>query len=179
MRYLFTVLLFCVPVICSADIYKQVDQNGNVTYSDTPLGNNSVKIAAPDVNTVPSTTTQPALPPSTTPPAAPENMAVTKSANKPYTVFMISSPSNQETIQNQPFITVHIKIDPPLQEGDSIEIYLDGNPWGKPQTTTQISFITPERGTHEISAKLFDRNMQVLKVAPANTIYIHQAHLGS
>ena len=96
---------------------------------------------------------------------------------KPYTKFIMLSPLNQATIQNQPTISVELGIDPPLQKGDMIQIYLDGRMWGAPGNSPYFEFLAPERGTHQISAKLIDEKGAVLKETSSNTVFIHQAHI--
>jgi len=162
-----------------ANVYMQTDNNGNVIYSDTPIKKNAQKIDVPAINTTSSTPPQPTesnIPSSTNSQPTVMTMQIVK---KPYTTFVIRSPADQETIQNQPKIAVDISIDPDLQSGDVIQVYLDGNTWGKPLPSTHVEFTAPDRGIHQISAKLMDKNGKVLKETPSNTVYIHQANLGA
>ncbi|VVC77062.1 hypothetical protein AQUSIP_23890 [Aquicella siphonis] len=154
------------------EVYEHINQDGSITYSDKPIGENAVTITAPVVSTAPAMAS----------PAPQQKSAATLSADtearKPYTAFAISSPGDQETIQNQPILIVDVKLDPPLQAGDRIQIYLDGNPLGKAAADTHFEFTIPYRGEHTLSAAIFDKNMKLLKQAPTFTIYVHQAHLG-
>jgi len=180
MRYLFFLVLFCISLICSADIYTRIDKNGNISYSDTPLGTHSVKIKAPEVSTVPSTSTQQDQQQDNSLQSSQlSNHSAPIHSKKPYTTFTISSPAEQETLQNQPMIVVKVVVAPPLQEGDTIQLFLDGTPWGDARATTQFELTAPNRGTHQLSAKILDSNMQILKVSNSNTIYVHQAHVGT
>ncbi len=180
MKYTLFVLLILISLIGYADIYMQTDKNGNTTYSDVPTSDKAIKIEAPEVNTTSSTTS--ATTPSNASAGAqtlPSNQMISTEAKKPYTAFVISSPADQATIQNQPAISVNVSVTPSLQEGDVVQIYLDGSPWGKSLHATQFTFTAPDRGTHQISAKLLDKNGQTLKDTPSNTIYVHHAALGA
>jgi len=187
MKKLLLILFFILPLTCFAEIYKSVDANGNVTYTDKQTNSNQVQVVLPASNTVSSpstvnnTNTGNVPSPGSANPATPVNavpviVTVTK-ANKPYTKFEIISPANEETIQNQPTIPIKINVEPALQPGDVIQIYLDGSPWGNPLHNTQFQFTAPDRGTHVISATLFDNSMGVLKQSNSNTIYVHHTHL--
>lgn len=190
MKQIILVLFFLVACSTFADVYKSIDADGNVTYSDAPMNEQAEKIDLPEDHTDESLT-----------PAAPteenvgqdantitetsevsgeesaNNTLLVKTPKKPYTKFAILSPVNGETIQNQPTIMVQITIDPQLQEGDMIQVYLDGSPWGPPAHTNQFQFSRPDRGTHQISAKLLGDNNTVLKDSGSHTVYIHQAHI--
>ncbi len=98
--------------------------------------------------------------------------------NKPYSTFQLKYPGPEETIQNQPTITVEFIINPPLQPGDTIQLYLDGKPYGQASTNMQPTLSLLDRGTHSLSAAILDVNHRVVKQANANTIYIHQNRVG-
>jgi len=180
MKYSLFILLAILSFICFADVYMQTDKNGNTTFSDAPMGADAKKIEAPEINTVSSPSSKTPAQNATAGGAqtVPTNQIIIGPVKKPYTTFIINSPANEETIQNQPSIPVNIKIEPNLQEGDIVQIYLDGAPWGNPAPTTHFQLTAPERGIHQISAKLMDKNGQVLKESPSNRIYVHQAALG-
>jgi len=180
MKTFLITLLFLLPLTSYAEIYKSVDANGNVTYTDKPTDSNATVVTVPKTNSAPATSPEPASVNN----AAPENNAAPvtaapsdKPTKKPYTQFMIASPADQESIQNQPTLAVTIKINPSLQAGDVIQLYLDGTPYGNAVPDTSFNLTIPNRGTHVLSATLFDKNMQVLKQGNSITIYVHQAHI--
>ncbi len=183
MKYLLSLLLFLFPLACQADIYKTIDANGNVTYSDRPSANATV-ISLPKANTTSAT-------PTATPPSSSEAQSTTseevasalsgdkKDGRKPYTKFAIASPADQESIQNQPILNVSLEVEPTLQAGDVIQVYVDGAPMGNASHATEFNLTIPYRGTHILSAILFDKDMHVMAKSNSITIYVHQAHLGS
>jgi hypothetical protein len=179
------ILFFLFACSTFADVYKSIDAQGNVIYSDTPQNAQAEKIDLPEEHAGEALTTTPAEQQAAASEesheggeaANPDQTLIVKAEKKPYTKFSILSPANGETIQNQPNIMVEISIDPPLQEGDMIQIYLDNNPWGPPAHASQFQFTKPDRGTHQISAKLIGDNNTVLKDSGSNTVYIHQAHI--
>lgn len=177
-QFILIMLTLFLSFAYAAQIYMNQDKNGNVTYSDTPLSPNSQPIATPTGNIVSGTPTAAPMPGNN--PLAPNPLLDTvNSGNKAYTSFDIATPANGETIQNQPGMSVIITITPPLQPGDYVQVFLDGRPWGKAGPMTAFSFVTPDRGTHSVSAKLFNKDNQVLKTSSSNTFYVHQAALGA
>lgn len=175
-------LCFC-SCVCHAAIYMQLDKNGNTVYSDTPLNANAKKIDLP--KTEDNQTHQDQVAPAS---AAslneetenPANQIPTlKSSPHVYTTFLMESPKDQETFQNQPVIPVEIKIDPLLQAGDKIQLYLDGKPMGSPVPTTHLQLMQIDRGSHQLSAVLIDNNQQKIKDTGTITIFVHQASVSS
>lgn len=167
-----------------AAVYKTVE-DGSVSYTDTPE-NGATEVSPTVANQVSSTL------PDTTPPTPAKSNSLNQSAkpsaieptpvkssvpagDMPYNTFAIESPADQETIQNQPLFSVKIKLDPPLQDGDKVQLMLDGQPFGAPSTTMEISVENVDRGEHRLSAVLLDKRNTVIKRSNVITIYIHRA----
>lgn len=174
MRYVLMVLLFTISVAAYPTIYMTVN-NGNTTYSDTPS-----KSSTP-IEVTPTNVTRANQPPSqtdNTKQGSSEETPAGPQSRKEYVTFQITSPGQDETIQNQPVIPVEFKIDPALQTGDKIQLYLDGKPYGEAMPSVHMQYSLLDRGKHDISAAIIDVNLQVIKKSNVNTIYVHQQHLG-
>lgn len=175
MKYIYLFfLLFFISFNCAADVYYEENKNGATVFSDQPLSDNARKIDNSELNQTSTVETPTANTNATTEQTNSPNKNIIK---KPYTAFKMVSPVNQETIQNQPSISVSMAIDPALQRGDKIQIYLDSVPWGAPLASTNFSFPAPERGTHTISARLIDSNQLTIDQTSPITVYIHHTHL--
>ena len=168
MKYFVIGLLWLFPIISIAAVYSH-EKNGQVTYSDTPLTNNDTEINVPAINTSPLLETGQTNP-------APEKKQI---ENIPYTAFSITSPANGATIQNQPVITLTVKVEPKLQEGDTIQIYLDGNPIGPPSDSTSFSLNHIDRGQHQMYAVLLNNEKTMVKKTESITIYVHYGKVSS
>lgn len=182
MQRLFIFLLL-IPLICIATtIYTKKDNNGNTTYSDIPF-ENSTPTVVPEVNSTISSPKNTATPSSTTSgnktneSNATTPSEATETIKKPYTLFAIHSPKDQDTFQNQRSIPVNLDIQPELQKGDSIQLYVDGSPYGARQDTPQLQIEQLDRGTHTVYAVLIS-NSQIVKQTNTITIFIHYASLG-
>lgn len=161
------IILTLTALACYAAIYMQTDKSGNITYSDTPT-ENARPVSMSDQNIITTPETAPANPT--------QQMPATNEATRiPYQSFSISSPADQETIQNQPSFSVKFDIQPELQNGDSIQLFIDGSSWGAPVKKPELLVTQLERGTHKLNATLLDANQRVLRESQTITVYIHRA----
>ncbi len=179
MKYLAAIILFFLSCVCFAAIYLQTDPEGNVVYSDTP-GENATTIVLPNGEnniSIPKTPASSSTAPANSGPAmtasGPE-AAPTGGPHKAYTTFLITDPSDQATFQNQRDIPVTIKMDPPLQEGDKVQLYVDGLPSGPASgDLTQLAIHQVDRGQHQLSAAILDAEDHVLNKTDNLTFFIH------
>lgn len=176
-----TLIYLSLTIISStafAEIYRHVDKNGTVIYSDQPHPK-SETVSLPSVNIATPSNTE-----NTTMTTGATTTATKKKAT--YTQFKISSPTDQQTFQNATDIPVSISISPSLQEGDKIQFFLDGKAVSDPISSTTFSIPkikgTEEiitRGTHAISATLLNEESQVIKTTPSVVIFAHYVTLFS
>lgn len=180
MKYLWIMIFILLINIAYAAIYMQKETNGVTTYSDAPLGKNATIIPSPNINenTTTSVVTTPETKPLSPSTSAPNMKQPTQTASpdtrKPYIHFILISPKNQETIQNQASFTVTLNIEPPLQEGDTVQVLLDGKSWGQPVHDSHITMSEIDRGQHEIYAVLLDRDQKIIKQSNPITIFVQR-----
>lgn len=136
-------LLAVLPLLVTADpLYKWVDDQGNVHYSDKPQPG-AQKIVLPKASTYnPAFLATPAPQPA---PVAPAN----KDAHQTYTQIVVSSPKDQDTIWNTDTVAVSVALTPALQAGDTVTISVDGN--SQTVTGTSATFSGLERGEHDVT----------------------------
>ena len=155
-------LLCCLPLSAGAAVYKWVDADGTVHFSDTP------REGAEQVHVPPPQTYTPApLPPITPRPEAPTAPAAD------YTRFDMTSPSDDQTLRdNTGAVNVSFAVDPPLkvQQGHRLVVLLDGEAQS-PVQGTSLTLQNVERGTHSLQGRILDDRGQVL--ASSKTIKIH------
>lgn len=138
--------LVLIPSVGMADaMYKWVDAQGNVHYSDKPAPG-ATKIDVPKARTF-------------TPPqvAAPEGKNTENGNRQPrrasgYTTITISSPQEQQTLWNVPSVTVSVSLQPSLHPGDSVTITLDGT--SQTVNGTSATFADVDRGEHTVTASV-------------------------
>ncbi len=141
-RILILLALFACQV--NAEIYKSINADGEVVYSDTPTkGAETVKMPA-----LPTYTPPPVPTSSTAPVQAPEKKEY-------YETFAFVSPANEETVRNNlGVMNIDAKLTPPLQArlGHRVQFYLNGDPYGKPVGKTSMTISNLDRGEYTLSA---------------------------
>lgn len=186
------IIIFCAAFFSMnafAEIYKSVDADGVVTYSDQPTSTSqAVELPSVNVSTQPAQSTDTAATDSTDAINTDSTNATDKTSKSPvekrvpYTAFVVTSPADQETFQNAESISVSVSFSPALQLNDKIEYLLDGklvsdaitsNTYSIPKTAGNKTVI--DRGSHTIQARIVDSNGDVMATTPPITIFSHYA----
>jgi hypothetical protein len=164
---LLPVLLILLAASVQADVYKSVNDKGEVIYSDQPAPN-AQRMKLPELPTYKA----PPIPGfSSTQETAPVAVA------SPYSSIKISAPENDATIRdNQGVVRVQVMLEPPLMtnEGHKIQFSLNGEPHGIPVGTPSISFSNLDRGTYTLSASVVDAGGQVLMTSDPVVFHLHR-----
>lgn len=158
--------LLCSAVL-AATVYKWVDENGVVHYSDKPHAN-AQKVHVQSAQTYPST---PAAP-DTGVPAAP---AAAEAPAAGYQGCAISSPSADEEFANLESLSIAVRTDPALHTGDQVFIMVDGTLVNGGQPTGTSFTLTPvERGTHTVQAVVRNAEGELMCQTPGVSFSVHQ-----
>lgn len=145
MRLFISVLLLIIMNGSVAEtVYKTVDENGNVIFTDKPSEEaEEVKIQELE-NTIGNPN------PAKYRPSAP------KSESFSYESFTVTSPENGAGIRsNNGNVSISLSLEPALNPGHKIIVLMDGKEIG---TGLSVSLQNVDRGTHSISAKVVDGN---------------------
>jgi hypothetical protein len=148
----------------TAEIYKWVDKNGNVHYSDSEVdGSEQVKLTKGNTFTPVETTTAQ--------PSAQEKIEVPT-----YTAISITNPSLNETIRdNNGNVAVIIDLAPALRSGNSITLFMDDKELLKGKTQTGFTLNNVDRGSHTLRASVVDKNGEVLISSKSVIFHLHRA----
>ena len=156
--------LAAMPLVCADSLYKWVDAQGNVHYSDKPQpGATKLHLPKPTTYAAPDV----AMPAATAGSETPK----TPSAGA-YSNFEIASPAADETFWNVQSVTVTLAIEPALHSGDTVTITLDDKTQG-PGTSVSATFDGLDRGAHEVHATLQQAGGGTLIAKPV-TFYIQR-----
>jgi hypothetical protein len=165
------VLLITTPSLAE-EIFKWVDESGQMHFSDVP------KEGATEVEIAPAQTfSAPSAPNVATSSAATTESAVGAAQEAvSYAAMEITSPAMEETIWNTGGeITVTVRLQPGLKTGHQIRMFLDGKPLPnlRPNTSSQqVSNVY--RGEHQLRAQVWDENGAVLITADPSTFFYQQ-----
>lgn len=147
MRLFIYTVLITFAAAASADVYRSVDEDGNIIYSDTP-SEGAEKIDLREAQTVesqPGTESFQYEPPESDPPPRYKEVAIT-------------SPQNDESIRaNSGNITIRMSVNPSLRPGDSLVLTMDGKEIASGRSTS-VSLENVDRGTHSLSARVVGRD---------------------
>ncbi len=161
---LVSALMFAISA--DAGLYKGLDVEGNVVYSDKPF-DDAWEINPPPLTVTPSFK----VPPKETVKDAAEesDSPVTR-----YSKFNIVSPADNETIRNVPNITINMQTTPRLDitNGDNIWLFFDGKPLVKNSQSLSIPIGRADRGSHMVQAQLRNKAGKLIKHSNMITIHV-------
>jgi hypothetical protein len=166
MKKLLILALLALPLMAHAALYKWVDDNGEVVYSDTPPPKQAEEIRPPSLNVTPAVKYK-----AKEAPTPEEDTAAAVS----YTELKVVSPAMEETVRNNNgTLTVTVSLTPELstEHGHTIAFLVDGKVKVKNSTSLSKTLTFIERGTHTISAKVKDVNGKTVIASDNVTIHM-------
>jgi hypothetical protein len=172
--------LFITATPLAAQVYKTVDEDGNVTYTDQPPQDGSKPITLRPISVIEAPTYETATP------ATEEGAASGEVKGKPlrflrkhYQDFAIVSPRQEESIwysDSNGIITVAWSAPNPIEAGMQVTVTVDGRQ--QPATSEPVIAITGlERGEHTVAAELKDGKNRSIATAEPITFFIRQPNL--
>jgi hypothetical protein len=169
------ILLFGLMVssVQGAPAWTWVDANGQVHFSDTPVpGAKRIELA--NAQAFGSAPRQGARQDTT--PAAESEQAADREAR--YRTFNITSPKQQETLWNTgSVVTVQVALEPQLQRGHRLDLFLDGQRRNLNATSTTLTLSDVFRGIHTIQAVVVDQRGEEVLRSLATTFMVQQTSI--
>lgn len=170
MRSLLFCLLALLALPAAAQFYKYTDANGNTAYSDQPpQGVKAQTVELPPLNSIQGP--QRSAPPTPAQPPAP-------ATQPPYAVLELTDLPNDEALRaNNGTFTVGAHLEPRLAANDTLQLLLDGQPYGQPSNVPRLQVVELDRGDHTLAVQVLSGNTVVQQSAP-QTITVQRVHLG-
>jgi len=168
-RLLFTLMSLLAPLALAATVYKWVDENGVVHYSDQPHPNaEKVHVKEPQTYRESNPLAAPGAP-------SPDNAG---GGGPTYRGCAIAQPADNEDFANPDSLVVVVRTDPSLRPGDQVFVTLDGQALndGRP-TGSQFTISPVERGTHVLQAAVKDAGGALLCQTSGVSYSVHQPSL--
>jgi hypothetical protein len=170
------ILLFALTAgaVHGAPAWRWVDANGQVHYSDTPVpGAQQIELSG--AQTFGSTQRQPSAANKSSGQPAP---ARTPAPAQSYRAFNIVSPQQQETLWNVgSVVNVQVELDPPLQPGHLLDMYVDGQLRNLNSAGTSLTLDEIYRGVHTIQAVVVDQSGGEVVRSLATTFMVQQSSI--
>jgi len=169
-RILFTLISLACSVAFATTVYKWVDDNGVIHYSDQPHPN-AQKLQVQGVQTYSSSAASVRAPAESESGSAPAN---------PYKGCAIAQPLDQQNLPNAQSVFIRVAADPVPRGADRIYLTMDGQGLNGGQATGLSFNVTPiDRGAHTVSAQIRGPDGTILCQTPNVTFYVQQPNLFS
>lgn len=159
-------LLASTPVC--AEVYRQVDAQGNVTYTDEPSDQSPAeKVTIRPVTTV--TLPKPAAV------REPEQLRerVQKEGAAYSRVGFVAPEDTQAFYSGSGDVAFEVSSSPALKRGHKYEVTLDGQPVGQSESGT-VTVRNIDRGTHQAGVGIVDRSGVTIKTGETIRFTIHR-----
>ncbi len=168
-RPILALLGLLATAVASADVWRWVDENGVVHFSDTPVeGAQQVDVSA-SARTTGARVFRDTAPSA---PAGAEQPAEEEEAFR-YQSLTIASPAAEETLWNiEGTLSVSLSVSPALQPGHQVRVYFNG----EARMVNSTSFTLDEvwRGVHNIQAEVLDETGRLMIRSQPNRFYVQQ-----
>lgn len=157
-----------LPFAVTAEIYKYVDSNGVVRYTDKPPSQDAKPLELPAPQTYTSAESS----------SADENESILLPTSGSYQGIELISPSaNQVFNTGNPQVIASAQVDPGLQDGHRVVFLIDGLPIPVPagQTSTLLSGLN--RGSHILQAVVMDAGDSIQLQSEPISFHMNQPSL--
>ena len=158
------VMIMLLAQAAVADVYKTVDKDGNIKYTDKPNLENAEKIELREVNTVPGAEPLPQSVPV-------ESSIAPQQAALNYKIGIISPRSDVTIPVGQRDLAMAINLTPQLAQGHLLVYFMNGELLEE-TTTNNIIVKDVPRGTHTLVVEAIDANGQSLGTSPPTIVNV-------
>lgn len=162
-------LLLLAPALQAADsitVYRYVDKNGNVVYTDRPRDDaEAMEIEEP--RTIKNERANPeALSSGNTDPQA---------SAFSYTQFAIASPADGDVIrENSGNIIINVALSPSLRPEHRLRMIMDGALVADAQFSSTFPLSNVDRGEHVVKAEIVDSEGKVVQASMPSIFQLHR-----
>lgn len=161
-----TGLLLLTTATAHAEVYRHVDAQGNVTFSDEPMqGSEEIRMKPVTTITLPK------------PEAVRQTDRLLEEVEREgaaYESVSLVYPENDQAFHSgNGDVTFEVRSTPALRRGHRYEVTLDGQPVGQ-STSHSITVNNIDRGTHNAGVHIVDRDGIQVKSGQPVTFTIHR-----
>jgi hypothetical protein len=163
----FTLLCLACSLALAATVYRWVDENGVVHYSDQPHPNAEKLQVHAAQSYKPSALDTPA--------GGGGASSSSSSSSSPYKGCAVVQPQDGQAYTNVDSLTVVVQTDPQLHQGDRVYVMIDGQAVnGGAPSGPQFVLSPVERGSHTAQAQVKDAGGAIMCQTPTVTFEVHQ-----
>lgn len=145
-------------------VYQVTDQDGNVSFTDTPPMKDEAQVETHTVG--PTNTAKPVS-------AGPQRVEFSKTEEPIRYHTRIVTPSDKATIPMGPGnFTVEVSVSPAMEGGDTLSLMIDGEPVGAPQRMPIWQLTNVYRGEHQLQVVRLNGAGHSLDASEQQTVYV-------
>ena len=175
------VLLSAVSLSANAEVYKKIDQDGNVSFTDVPTSKDQKAIHIDPPMTYESKPITPQTPSSAeeSDESGESETTATAETQIKYEILSINTPTNDENLRdNGGNVAVSLSSQPDLDRTAQHQyiLYLDGKKVSESQSST-TSLANTDRGTHTLIAEIVDKEQNTLIKSDSITFHLQRVAL--
>ncbi|MEQ9451416.1 MAG: DUF4124 domain-containing protein [Pseudomonadales bacterium] len=150
--------LACTAAEAATRIYKTVDKDGNVVFTDTPPPNRTDPVDLKQTNEYsPEVSNQRGTDRRVPPPVAGEEEPDDVVPFSYESIKLVSPEADLALRDNAGNVTVSVSLSPGLRQGDTLEVLLDGKVVAS-GAQTEVQLENVDRGSHEVAARVVDKS---------------------
>jgi len=161
-----------LPALAEAVVCKTVDADGVVSYSEVPAAECPQPVKLPDYSRY-----TPRQLPSSAPAGAPAVGATTERFTGYDSIQIVQPEANGTVRSNEGDVAVSLSLQPALQPGHKIKLFLDGGAVQGEFDGTAIQLSGVERGTHSLRAVVSDASGKRLGDSPSVRFTLRKASI--
>jgi hypothetical protein len=168
-------LLILLPLtaIAAGEIYRVVDENGNVTFTDQKPASGGEVVDLPPLSVIETDIQVPAKTAADAEAAAEPAPATPRELRRQFRDFRITQPQNEETFWGTAnTVVVSWGSSQEIPPEMSTVLYVDGEPRDVPAAGS--STLTLDRGEHQVYAELRDQRKRRIVTTPTVTFFVKQ-----
>ncbi|MFT7234878.1 MAG: hypothetical protein ACI9QV_000447 [Methylophagaceae bacterium] len=165
-------LLLILSFTLQADIYRLVDSNGNVTFTDEP-NSKAELIELEELPTYEPIAIPISVVDSTTTPLEESDVLFVPN----YRIMITSPEQNQSIWTGGGILIASVSLQPKLSTGraDLLQFTLDGKNIGDAQTGASYNFENIERGSHILAVSVVDKKGRILATSKSILFQMHRS----
>ncbi|SMF22297.1 protein of unknown function [Alteromonadaceae bacterium Bs31] len=162
-------LLATSPFSLAEKVYKHVDEDGNVTYSDEPPTKNAKQIQVPSINTVPAIEI-----PEAAEAEVAEEEETDPAAITPYNLRIASPKDEYQVGPAEQIISVLLLTDKNLEDRHFFQLLIDGEVYEQASKSNSININVRRslQGRRLITAAIVDENGTTYDTTPPISIQV-------
>lgn len=160
---LFAAILVSPPSI-AADVYKTVDEDGNVTFTDSPpKDKRAEKIELKETNTQPPVEFRS---------RRSDGREGPEEETGPYNPRIVSPENEYQMGPREASLAITVETDRPLDDEHSFQLFVNGVADAEPTQSSTLTLANVRRGRKDITVSIVDSQGTVIASSNAVSIYV-------